>query len=161
LPRPDSLFALPRQRFDSNAGRLPGALFQNLQRHASRFARASALMRPRVIDAELQRGRETLADLDARMARAFRHRLRRAGSSLQTCVRVLDSLSYRAVLARGFVLVRGADGALKRSVASVTAGETLSLIFTDGESNAVAGGKAVARQPRRFLWRDKGQGDLF
>jgi len=161
LPRPDSLFALPRQRFDSNAGRLPGALFQNLQRHASRFARASALMRPRVIRAEIQRGREGLADLDARMTRAFRHRLRRADASLETCVRVLDSLSYRAVLARGFVLVRGDDGSLKRSAAAVTAGEALALIFADGESKAVAGGKVEARQPRRYPWREKGQGDLF
>jgi exodeoxyribonuclease VII large subunit len=149
LPRPDSL-----------AGRLPGALFQNLQRHASRFARASALMRPRMIGAEIQRGRDGLADLEARMERAFRHRLRRAGSSLQTCVRVLDSLSYRAVLARGFVLVRGADGSLKRSAATVTAGETLALIFADGERKAVAGGKMEAR-PRRYPWREKGQGDLF
>src|SRR4030088_1924790 len=42
LPRPDSLFALPRQRFDASSGRLRTALFQNLQRHAARFTRASA-----------------------------------------------------------------------------------------------------------------------
>jgi exodeoxyribonuclease VII large subunit len=117
-------------------------------------------MRPRMIRGEIQRGREGLADLDARLTRAFRHRLRRAGSSLQTCVRVLDSLSYRAVLARGFVLVRGADGALKRSVATIAAGEILALVFADGESKAVAGAKG-ARAPRRYPWRDKGQGDLF
>ena len=161
LPRPDSLFALPRQRFDSSAGRLPGALFQNLQRHASRFARASALMRPRVIGAEIQRGRGSLDDQDVRLARAFRHRLRRAGTSLQGCVRVLDSLSYRAVLARGFVLVRGTDGALKRFASAVTSGESLALIFADGERKAVAGGKAEGRQTRRYPGREKGQGDLF
>jgi exodeoxyribonuclease VII large subunit len=161
LPRPDSLFALPRQRFDSNAGRLPGALFQNLQRHASRFARASALMRPRVVGAEIEREREGLVDLGARLTRAFGHRLRRADASLETCMRVLDSLSYRAVLARGFALVRGADGALKRCAAAVTAGEALALIFADGESKAVAGGKAETRQTRRYPCQEKGQGDLF
>src|SRR6185312_12620015 len=62
LPRPDSLFALPRQRFDSSAGRLRVALFQNLQRHAARLAHAAALMRPRIIAAEVQRERECLAD---------------------------------------------------------------------------------------------------
>ena len=161
LPRPDSLFALPRQRFDSSAGRLRGALFQNLQRHAGRFARVSALIRPRIVRAEIQRGRECVADLDARLTRAFRHRLRQADASLETCVRVLDSLSYRAVLARGFALVRGADGALKRRASVVTAGEALTLIFADGETKTSASGKAEARPPRRLLWREKGQGDLF
>ena len=161
LPRPDSLFALPRQRFDSSAGRLPGALFQNLQRHASRFARVSALLRPRVVRAEIQRGGECVADFEARLVRALRHRLRRADASLESCVRVLDSLSYRAVLARGFALVRGGDGALKRRVATVRAGEALTLIFADGESQAAAGRKVETRLVPRFLWRDKGQGDLF
>src|SRR6266700_1124902 len=67
LPRPDSLFALPRQRFDASSGRLRSALFQNLQRHKARFARASALMRPRIVKAEIQRGRECVADFDARL----------------------------------------------------------------------------------------------
>ncbi|HEY4264095.1 MAG TPA: exodeoxyribonuclease VII large subunit, partial [Micropepsaceae bacterium] len=57
LPRGDSLFALPRQRFDSSAGRLSAALFQNLQRHRGQFARVSALLRPRIITAEIERGR--------------------------------------------------------------------------------------------------------
>ena len=161
LPRADSLFALPRQRFDSSAGRLPGSLFQNLQRHASRFARASTLMRPRAIRTEIQRGRESLEDLDARLVRAFTHRLRQADTSLQTCLRVLDSLSYRAVLARGFALVRGDDRVLKRSAAAIAAGEGLTLIFADGETKAMATSKAFARPIRRLSRPTKDQGDLF
>ena len=161
LPKPDSLFALPRQRFDSSAGRLRTALFQNLQRHAARFARLSALMRPRIVTAEIQRGRESVADFDARLARAFRHRVRRGRSNLESSARVLDSLSYRAVLARGFALVKGADGALKRRAAAVKSGEALTLTFADGEAKATAGGTATPQPARRGLFRGKGQGDLF
>ena len=161
LPRPDSLFALPRQRFDSSAGRLRIALFQNLQRHAGRFSRVSGLLRPRIVGTEIARGRECVADFDARMTRAFRNRLGRGQSSLDSCLRVLESLSYRAVLARGFALVRGADGALKRRAAAVNPGESLTLIFADGEKKASAGGKAEARPLRKWLGREKGQGDLF
>jgi len=161
LPRPDSLFALPRQRFDSSSGRLRTALFQNLQRHAGRFARVSALMRPRIIATEIGRGRESVADFEARLTRAFRHRVRRAESSLDACVRVLDSLSYRAVLARGFVLVRGADGALKRRASAVRPGEALTLTFSDGEKKATAAGPASPRPARMGFFRSKGQGDLF
>jgi exodeoxyribonuclease VII large subunit len=161
LPRGDSLFALPRQRFDSSAGRLRGALFQNLQRHRGQFTRVSALMRPRMIAAEIQRDRECVADYDARLTRSFRQLLREAGGNLDACARVLDSLSYRAILARGFALVRGADGALKRRAAMLTAGETLTLIFADGEAKTAAAGRVEARPSRRWLGRVKGQGDLF
>jgi exodeoxyribonuclease VII large subunit len=161
LPRPDSLFALPRQRFDSSAGRLRTALFQNLQRHAGRFARVSALLRPRIVSTEIQRDRECVGDFDARLARAFGHRIRRAQSGLSSCVRVLDSLSYRAVLARGFALVRSADGSLKHRAIAVKPGEALTLIFADGETKVIAGGKAEARPSRFGFRREKAQGDLF
>ena len=161
LPRPDSLFALPRQRFDASAGRLRTALFQNLQRHAGRFMRVSALLRPRIVKAEIQRGRESVGDFDARLTRAFRHRVSRAGASLDACARVLDTLSYRAVLARGFALVRGADGVLKRRASAVRPGDGLTLTFADGEAKAVAAGKAEARPPRGGAPREKGQADLF
>jgi exodeoxyribonuclease VII large subunit len=161
LPRPDSLFALPRQRFDSSAGRLRVALFQNLQRHAARLAHASALMRPRLIAAEVQRERECVADFDLRLMRAFRQRVIRSQASLEASVRVLDSLSYRAVLARGFALVRGADGALKRRASAVKPAEALTLAFSDGEAKATAAGTAPPRPKAMGLFRGKGQGDLF
>jgi exodeoxyribonuclease VII large subunit len=161
LPRPDSLFALPRQRFDSSSGRLRTALFQNLQRHGARFAQVSALMRPRIVNAEIQRGRESVTDFEARLTRAFQRRVRRAEASLQTSSRMLDSLSYRAVLARGFVLVRGADDALKRHASTVKPGDALTLTFADGEVKATGVGAPTIRPPRRGLFRLKGQGDLF
>ena len=162
LPRPDSLFALPRQRFDSSAGRLRVALFQNLQRHAGRFARIAALIRPRIIAAEIERERECVQDFDVRLNRAFRQRVGRAGAELQACTRILDSLSYRAVLARGYALVRGPEGALKHRAISVKPGESLTLTFSDGETRAVAAGKAEPRPSRFGFRREKAtQGDLF
>jgi exodeoxyribonuclease VII large subunit len=161
LPRPDSLFALPRQRFDSSAGRLRVALFQNLQRHAGRFARISALMRPRIIATEIERERECVQDFDTRLTRALRQRLRRADAELQASARILDSLSYRAVLARGYALVRGPEGALKHRAISVRPGETLTLAFSDGETRAVAAGKTEPRPSRFSVKREKTQGDLF
>jgi exodeoxyribonuclease VII large subunit len=161
LPKPDSLFALSRQRFDTSAERLRVALFQNLQRHAGRFARIAALIRPRIVAAEIERERECLEDFDRRLARAFRQRLRHADAELQARARILDSLSYKAVLARGFVLVRGPEGALKHRAISVKPGETLTLIFTDGETRAVAAGKTEPRPSRLSFKREKTQGDLF
>ena len=159
LPRLDSLFALPRQRFDACAGRLRQALFVNLQRHRGRFSRASAMLRPRVIAAEIERGQECVTDYTARMQRAFGHRIDRATASLESCSRMLESLSYRAVLSRGFVLVRGKDGALRRRAATVEEGERLTLTFADGEVKAVRDGAAPKSRKIGFF-RSKTQGDL-
>ncbi len=164
LPRPESLFALPRQRFDAVAERLPRSLHRNLQRHSLRFRETAALLRPRVIRAEIARGRERTRDLGNQLGRTYAKRVRDAGRALGEAARVLDTLSYRAVLARGFALVRGADGRLHRRAAEVRAGEKLTITFADGEQPAIAGGKPAARPeagvPRRSKGA-KGQGDLF
>jgi exodeoxyribonuclease VII large subunit len=70
---------------------------------------------------------------------------------------VLDGVSYVGVLERGFALVRGFDGHIRRRAASVATGETLSLTFADGAREAVAGG---APRPRPAKPKP-GQGDLF
>ena len=160
LPRPDSLFALPRQRFDHSAGRLRSALFQNLQRHRAHLTRASALLRPRIVAAEIGRERECVEDFEQRLLRAYRERIKAAAKNLEGCARVLDTVSYRSVLARGFALVTAADGTIRRRAAEVRAAENLTLRFGDGEAEAVAKGRAHkgAAPPIRPKPR---QGDLF
>ena len=72
---------------------------------------------------------------------------------------MLDGISYRTVLERGFALVRGADGAIKRRADQIASGEALSLTFVDGETGAVAAGSASKSKPRGKP--AAGQGDLF
>jgi exodeoxyribonuclease VII large subunit len=204
LPRADALLALGRQRFDAAADRLRGALFQNLQRHASQFQRSAGLLRPRLLSAEiaqrrdevlnlevqmragltmsLQRhrarlnrgadllrprlihaeiaqGRDALRALDARLDRAYRQGVRKAADSLDGCGRVLESVSYRAVLTRGFALVRGADRQLRRRAAAIRPGEKLALIFADNAVAARSEGKPA--KPAQILDSLKRQGELF
>ena len=81
--------------------------------------------------------------------------------------RVLGKPSYRSVLERGYAVVRGEDGAIRRRAEAVQAGEQLTLTFADGERGATAedegGGPRSARQagaarPHRRQGR---QGTLF
>ncbi len=77
---------------------------------------------------------------------------------------MLESVSYRAVLERGFALVKGADGSVRRRAASIKTGEALRLSFTDGEAEAIAGQNAKSKVSRDRVSRgsSKGsQGDLF
>jgi exodeoxyribonuclease VII large subunit len=51
------------------------------------------------------------------------------------------------VLERGFALVRGEDGKVRRRAAAVKSGETLTLTFADGEAPATAGSASLRVAP--------------
>jgi exodeoxyribonuclease VII large subunit len=139
LPRPESLFATPRQRLDTASDKLQHALRRNLQIHDVRFNRAGAQLRDRVLRDRMAVNAERLGVLARRAERAERARLAEARRHLDGLARVLDGISYRAVLERGFALVRGEDGTVRRRAGTVKDGESLRLIFADGEAKVVAG----------------------
>jgi exodeoxyribonuclease VII large subunit len=72
-------------------------------------------------------------------------KLRERRTALEGFSARLESASYQAVLARGFVLVRDADGAPLTRAAAVKPAQRVSLIFGDGEVGAVTEGA----RPRR------------
>ncbi len=159
LPRADQLFAQPRQRFDNAAERLPKALLGNLQKHRRAFAEAATLLRPKPIRTHIGVCGERTDMLGRRLQRAQAARLGESRRHLDALARVLEGVSYRGALERGFALVRGTDGTIKRRAEHVTSGEALSLTFVDGEVGAVAAGHAPKPKPRDKP--SKGQGDLF
>jgi exodeoxyribonuclease VII large subunit len=159
LPRPESLFAQPRQRFDAAAEKLSAALRRNLAIHRSELMEAAALLRPRMLAVRFGTARERLAAFGARARRAHQARAAAAASALAAIARVLDSISYRAVLARGFALVRGEDGKLRRRAAALAPGQNLALVFADGEVQAVTAGKV--EKPVKAKKPPGSQGSLF
>jgi exodeoxyribonuclease VII large subunit len=87
---------------------------------------------------------------------------------------LLSALSYRGVLARGFALVRNADGLAVRTAAGIGPGARLSVEFADGRIAATADGdsqttptsaKPTATEPKpaapRRIAKPVGQGSLF
>jgi exodeoxyribonuclease VII large subunit len=170
LPRADQLFAVPRQRFDQAAERLTNALRRNLEVHRRSYIEAAALLRPAGLKHRLGQGAERLKALELRLDRSQRTRLSEASRRLEGLTRVLDSVSYRAVLARGFALVQGADGRFKRAAAQVATGESLTLTFGDGAVGVTAGEGApppatkpvkARPAPKKGSGPGGNQGDLF
>ena len=158
LPRAETLFAAPRQRLDVAADRLQHALSRNLQLHGGRFAKAAALLRGRLLRDRIGVCGERVRALGARAERAEGARLAAQRGRLDSLARLLDGLSYRGVLARGFALVRGADGTVRRRAAEVRPGEALTLTFADGDVKAGEPGGGAPR-PRKAKASD--QGSLF
>ena len=64
--------------------------------------------------------------------------LTRSRARLDGQAKLLQSLGYHNVLARGFALVRDADGAMVRRASEVTGGAALDIEFADGHVGAHA-----------------------
>jgi exodeoxyribonuclease VII large subunit len=149
LPRAESLFATPRQRLDLASDKLAQSLRRNLQIHRTAFTQAAAQLRRKMLEERIKVCGERAAGLAARAERAQRARLVQARRHLDGLVRVLDTVSHKSVLERGFALVRGQDGTVRRRAASLQPGESLTLTFADGDAGVEAGGKpkSVKKKP--------------
>jgi exodeoxyribonuclease VII large subunit len=165
LPRPGDILALPRQRFDSAAGRLARALVANTAAHAGRLDRVAARLSPTGLVRANALCRERLAVLDARAARALARVVETHRARLDRIAHVLDAVGHKATLARGFALVRDEAGRPVHAAAAVAPGQRLALEFADGSVAATADGGEGGAAPAKGKPRAKGgpanQGSLF
>jgi len=172
FPKLDVLLQGPRQKLDNASQRFGGALGRMINRKRAAFDRASGGLRPAALRRETSAKRAQANQLARRLGPAIGHKLKALRDALQSQSRVLDSVSYQRVLARGFALVTGPDGRLVRSSRVVSDGDVLSLRFSDGEVGAIAGKGAPTpatppsssdpQRPRiRRARRSDDQGSLF
>jgi exodeoxyribonuclease VII large subunit len=96
-------------------------------------------------------GRDRLIGLDRSGSRALVALVGRARQRLDARTQLLASLGYHNVLARGFALVRDAEGRMLRRAADVSAGERLDIEFADGHvpAEANADERKAAASPKR------------
>jgi exodeoxyribonuclease VII large subunit len=111
---------------------------------------------------------EALSRADARMVRGLAERLKARRARFEAVAQLLDAVSYRGVLARGFALVRDDGNAPLRRRSDVREGQSLRIEFADGNVAATAGARVGAARvppvvtPRRRKDRSyEGQGTLF
>ncbi len=165
LPSADALLAQARQRLDTAAERMPLALRANAQIHLTRYSRATARFGPQLLLTRLQRCNELVASFADRGLRAQGIYLARRADRVRGAGQLLNALSYRGVLARGFALVRDGEGHPLRASAAVSGGMRLDIEFTDGRVGAVAEGSsapsAAPAKPRGRKSGGPGQGSLF
>ena len=154
LPRRADILSLPRQRFDNAAARLPRALRANAAAHRAALERSASRLRPHLVARMSVAGRDRLTRLDRTRRRAFGTAFARAQQRLDSSGKLLTSLGYHNVLARGFALVRSADGTMLRRAADVRPGAALAIEFADGKIGAHADPRerklqSAREEPRR------------
>ena len=129
LPHPRQQLALARQRLAGADGRIAGA----------RGATARLIARDR----------EALATLAQRAATCAHARIERPRDRIAALGQLLDSLSYRHVLARGYALALAADGTPLATAEAARAEGAFALRFADGELAVRSDESAPAPKPPR------------
>jgi exodeoxyribonuclease VII large subunit len=177
MPPPRALTRFARQRFDATGRTLERALITNTRVLSQRLVRVESKLRVSQIAARIADARKDLSALDRRAGRALSNRIQARRRHLDAEAKMLRTLSYQSVLARGYALVRDKEGHMVRLAAAVQPGDLLSIEFGDGRIAAQAGdaaGTAAKPQRARSGGKDKspeepggdqggkgGQGSLF
>ncbi len=117
------------QRLERAASRMERSMRQDVQRAHGRLLLASRSLRAPSIDLPGQR----LATLRDALARAQRKRLEDAGQRVDRQAAALASYNPRAVLERGYAIVRDGHGAVVRAAGQVGAGDPLAVELAEGE----------------------------
>jgi exodeoxyribonuclease VII large subunit len=162
LPRPTDLLAIATQRLDLASGRLAAALRQNVASHRQDWLKIAAPLKPGLLERPIHVKGERLAVLTARLAPAARRRLERASEALTSLDKLRHSFNPDGPLKRGFARVHHTDGGLVRAAGALAAGESVRLVFEDGDRTAVVEGGGATRAVRSRRAGPVGeQGDLF
>jgi exodeoxyribonuclease VII large subunit len=154
--RPDMLsnrIAEKRQMLAERMTRAERTVERLLDRSKSRVGRADAVFAslPARLRTQTSRMRDRLANLSRNADTAVRHQLARARGDLQAQERILQSLSYKNVLKRGYAVIRDEENRPVSQAAMLSAGAGISIEFSDGRIGAITtdGGEPPASARKR------------
>jgi exodeoxyribonuclease VII large subunit len=102
-----------------------------------------------------------LGPVSARLKQSMEKLVVQRQQRLEQGAKLLDTLGYRQVLARGYALVQDADGELVTSAAEVRPGDPLHLVLADGTAEVTASGAPQRRKPGRASVASERQESLF
>ncbi|MCW0018355.1 exodeoxyribonuclease VII large subunit [Rhizobium sp. BT-226] len=154
--RPDVLsnrIAERRQTLNERMARAERMVERLIDRSKSRVDRAETILAslPARLKSQTDRGRERLGNLSRHADTAVRYQLTRARAELSAQDRVLQSLSYKNVLKRGYAVIRDEDNRPVSQAAQLSAGMGIAIEFADGRVGAMTteGGTPPAGAKKR------------
>jgi exodeoxyribonuclease VII large subunit len=168
LGDPQSLVESAGQRLDDRAERL-GAAMRGLMRHhgrdletlrarlphprtqlrvlAHQLAGIAGRLRQEPLQDEVRRHRDALQRYGARLARDGALAIEQRRHRLDALTRVLETLSYKNTLERGYAAVRDARGRAVLTAGETASGQALELEFRDGRLGVAVTSKGKPSKP--------------
>jgi exodeoxyribonuclease VII large subunit len=111
-----------------------------LERRDRALERLASRLTPQRLQVDIRHAGERIDRQAERLLGAFRRGVEKRRERYQGAARLLDTVSYRAVLERGFAVVTDAKGQIVKSVTQVATGDAVVLTLADGEAPALIGG---------------------
>jgi len=133
LPHTDQLFASPRQRFDEATARLALALVHGVEKKHNHFNLHAVRLSWRPIGRVITQHHQRLLEQGARANRSLLRLVEQKQHLLKQSVRLLKTVNYKNILARGFVLVLDEKKQPIKQAARLHKGNTVTLRFVDGD----------------------------
>ncbi len=133
--------AQQRQQLADRMQRSERCLERHVLKEHNRVAKAAASLSalPVRLIGQVMRERQHVNSLARHADTAISHALARSRDAITSQDRVLQSLSYKNVLRRGFAVVRGEDDQPLTRAAGISEGLAISVEFADGRIAAVTG----------------------
>ncbi|MTI43333.1 exodeoxyribonuclease VII large subunit [Roseibium hamelinense] len=158
-----------KERLLQEADRQNRALRTTISQKRQGLDAVAARLTPSRLSQQMLVNTERLGGLSDRLVRALDGRISRERDRLQAVGGLLQSLSYKDVLARGYAVVRDDKGQPIQSTEDVSSGMALSIEVSDGSFGAVAAGippgkshpKSKTKKATSQPSKPEGQGSLF
>jgi exodeoxyribonuclease VII large subunit len=145
-------------RLDAASHRLAAGLQANAAAHESRLAKVAARLTLDPVHRRIDQRQARLDAATARLVRPLPAALEKAGIRLAALSRALSTLNPRTPKP-GFARIEASDGTMIASAAALCPGQTVQIVFADGQKGAVVEGGAGRPGARKSAGTD--QGSLF
>ncbi|MCY1553049.1 Exodeoxyribonuclease 7 large subunit [compost metagenome] len=120
-----------------------------VERKRAQFDAVAPKLSPNALRAEMRHAQGQLAPLTARLMASITQSLGERRTALSQSGKLLVSLSYRSVLARGYAVIKDADGHLIHQRANLAPGDAVAIEFADGAVGAtIVGNPVIKKKPR-------------
>jgi len=161
LPRPLDLVASARQRLDHAASNLAAALRHTGQRKRIAFERLAGRLSPNTLRSEVRNLRGRLTPVANSLQPAVVRIIDQRHQRLEAASKLLDAVSYRNILDRGFAVVTDSEDRIVKSAEQVQPGESLTVEVSVGKIGVTVGGAPAGRRRVKPPPGEGNQGSLF
>jgi exodeoxyribonuclease VII large subunit len=138
-----------RLTYDPQAQRLAAATARLVERKRAQLAAVGPKLSPTALRAEIRHGQAQLSPLATRLYAGMLQGLTQRGAALVQAGKLLTSLSYKSVLARGYAVIKDDEGNLVHQREGLKPGDAVAIEFADGAIGATIAGSPVIKKKSR------------
>ncbi|MGM0423128.1 MAG: exodeoxyribonuclease VII large subunit, partial [Pseudomonadota bacterium] len=138
LTHPRRMLENIAQKLDNLAGQLDQGLINGLHQRRQRLITATAKLSLSTQQQKLQHHSNMLTGHTERLNRAMRQRIETHKNHLQAQAALLETLSFKKTLERGFAVIRDDQNRPLTSAKTIKSGQKLKIEFTDGETKVTS-----------------------